>query len=71
MTVCWRKYLAPKMSEIVPLSYDAFVAQYGEGVEAFTTYCLGYWLQQNRAETPERIKLQAKYEERHENDNQL
>lgn len=34
--------------QITPLSYDQHESLYGGGVESFTLYCLGYWLQQNR-----------------------
>lgn len=50
---------------IEPLSYNAFAEQYGEGVDRFTIYCLGYWLQQNqdKADTKSCIHLKGHYEQ--------
>lgn len=61
---CWSTYI--KIMEIDPLSYNAFRELYPEsGVEEFTLYSLGYWLQQNAHKSGEKSyeKLRGVYAE--------
>lgn len=36
------------MSEIKPISFIEHESDFGGGVEAYTIYCLKYWIQQNK-----------------------
>jgi hypothetical protein len=52
--------------EIEPLSYDRHQELYGGGVDEFTLYSLGYWLQQNKdlSESRAYIKLREQYDDK-------
>lgn len=54
------------LEQIVPLSMDQYQSIHGGGVEEFTLYCLGYWLQQNRDKSsePHYIRMQSQYNEK-------
>lgn len=53
-----------KQGLIEPLSFNDFQERYSGGVEKFTIYSLGYWLQQNADKSGEQYyeKLKGDYD---------